>query len=167
MFIVLNCNIYNIKVLKSFNKNMPVVILPRLAAIDDVNAECCMAHGSSTFEESKSFGSSVYGIGETLCAGNWELKTGISLPISLSCQERLIGREGWHQSFPSGKTDWQGGLALPTQLEGKGELVQQEGGGRVEYLRGGGLAWSHRQRGGFCLGEGAAIVSLLLDSQLL
>ncbi len=38
-----------------------------------VNAERGMAHGSSTFEESKSLGSSVDGIGETLRAIDFAL----------------------------------------------------------------------------------------------
>jgi hypothetical protein len=38
-----------------------------------VNAECGMAHGSSTFEESKSLGSSVDEIGETLRAFDFAL----------------------------------------------------------------------------------------------
>ncbi len=38
-----------------------------------VNAELCMAHESSTFEESRSLGLSVDGIGETLCAIDFAL----------------------------------------------------------------------------------------------
>ncbi len=46
-----------------------------------VNAERCMAHGSSTFEESKSLGSSVDGISEPMLAGN--------MVLALTCRALL------------------------------------------------------------------------------
>ncbi len=45
-----------------------------------VNAERGMAHESSTFEESRSLGSSVDGIGETLRAIDFALDSGEGLP---------------------------------------------------------------------------------------